>query len=212
MFRLTVIKFVKYHARDVMFVAHILLSTAHPAKCRVVSARKMHFVFRTASCATRTRSFLLQTGPVVPPATFLSHGNHHRIRLSSTAGHESAAKNQTKTGANTPPKGQSFSSIRPLPTPPPPPKGTPLTINTHDIEQYVQPLYARGWGFSRIFLNGNGIAVLRKRFEFANVEALEGFLVDLAEYEEKKQVRSHYVCQICQLFETLPAPCKDEFA
>jgi hypothetical protein len=36
----------------------------------------------------------------------------------------------------------------------------------------------------------NGIVVLRKRFEFANVEDLEGFLADLSEYEEKKQVRS----------------------
>ncbi|KAF8494831.1 hypothetical protein F5888DRAFT_1805159 [Russula emetica] len=80
------------------------------------------------------------------------------------------------------------SSIRPLPTPPPPPKGTPPIINTHDIKQYVQPLYARGWGLSPILPNGNGIAVLRKRFEFANAEALEGFLV-----EEKKQVRSHFV-------------------
>ena len=42
--------------------------------------------------------------------------------------------------------------------------------------QYVQPLYARRWGVSRILLDGNGIAVLRKRFEFVNAEALEGFL------------------------------------
>jgi len=28
---------------------------------------------------------------------------------------------------------------------------------------------------------------LRKRFEYANAEALEGFLADLSEYEEKKQ-------------------------
>ncbi|KAF8502061.1 hypothetical protein F5888DRAFT_1800565 [Russula emetica] len=61
-----------------------------------------------------------------------------------------------------------FSSIRPLPTPSPPPKGRSPTINTHDIEQ-------------------NSIAELRKRFEYANAEALEGFLADLSEYEEKKQ-------------------------
>jgi hypothetical protein len=30
-------------------------------------------------------------------------------------------------------------------------------------------------------------------FEFANAEALEGFLVDVSEYEEKKQVRSHFI-------------------
>lgn len=151
----------------------------------------MHFVLRTASCATRRRSFLLKTSPVVSPASSLSHGKQLCIRLSSTAGHKSAAKNQIKNGANTTPKPWEFPSIRPLPTPPPPRKGTPLTINTHDIERYVQPLYARGWGLSRILPNGNGIAVLRKRFEFANAEALEGFLADLSEYEEKKQVCSH---------------------
>ncbi|KAN0113998.1 hypothetical protein V8E52_007147, partial [Russula decolorans] len=116
----------------------------------------------------------------------LFHGKQLCIHLSST-GHKSAAKNQIKkNGANTPPKSH-LSSIRPLPTPPPPPKGTPLTINTHDIEQYVQPLYARGWGLSRILPNGNGIAVLRKRLEFANATALEGFLADLSEYEEENQ-------------------------
>jgi hypothetical protein len=121
-------------------------------------------------------------------ASSLFHGKQLCIHLSST-GHKSAAKNQIKkNGANTPPKSH-LSSIRPLPTPPPPPKGTPLTINTHDIEQYVQPLYARGWGLSRILPNGNGIAVLRKRLEFANATALEGFLADLSEYEEENQVR-----------------------
>jgi hypothetical protein len=153
----------------------------------------MHFVFRTASCAIRRRSFLLKTSPVVPPASSLSHTKQLCIRLSSTAaGHKLAAKDQIKNGANnTLPKSR-FSSIRPLPTPPPPPKGTPPTITTHDIEQYVQPLYARGWGLSLsgILPNGNGIAVLRKRFEFANAEAVEGFLADLRKYEEKKQVRS----------------------
>lgn len=38
--------------------------------------------------------------------------------------------------------------------------------------------------------NGNGIAVLRKRYEFANAEDLEAFLADLREYEEEKKVRS----------------------
>ena len=92
-----------------------------------------------------------------------------------------------KNRADTPSKSW-FSSIRPLPTPPPPPKGTPLTINTHDIEQYVQPLYARGWELPTFgtLPNGNGVAMLRKRFKFANAEALEGFLADLSEYEERK--------------------------
>ena len=99
--------------------------------------------------------------------------------------YKSAAKNQIGQYA---PKSR-FSSIRPLPTPPSPPKGKPPTISTDDIEQYVQPLYARGWGFSRILPNGNGIAVLRKRFDFANDNALKGFLADLREYEERAQVR-----------------------
>lgn len=150
----------------------------------------MHFVFRTASCAFRRRSFLLKTSPVVSPASSLSHGKQLCIRLSSTAGHKSAAKNQIKNGANSP-KSWESPSIRPLPTLPPSRKGTALTINTHDIERYVQPLYARGWGLSRILPNENGIAVLRKRFELANAEALEAFLADLSKYEEKNQVCSH---------------------
>lgn len=145
----------------------------------------MHFVFRTVSCATRRPPSLLQTSPVV---LSLSHGKRLCIRLSST-GHKSAAENQTKTGAKIPMKGL-FSSICPLPAPPPRPKGTPPTINTHDIEQYVQPLYARGWGLSPILPNGNGIAVLRKRFEFANAKAQKGFVTDLSKYEEKNKVRS----------------------
>lgn len=178
----------QYRARDVMF--RTLQLRHHNSSCVVSAEEKMHFVFRAASGATRRRSFLLKTSPVVPPASSLSRGKQLCIRLSST-GHKSAAKNQIKNGANTPPKSQEFSSIRPLPTPPPPRKGTPPTINTHDIEQYVQPLYVRGWGLSRTLPNGNGIAVLHKRFEFANAEALEGFLADLSEYEEKKKVRSH---------------------
>jgi hypothetical protein len=164
-----------------------LISLIHRVNVRRICRRKMHFVFRTASCATLCRSFLLKTSPVVRPASSLFRGKQLCIRLSST-GHKSAAKNQIKNGANTPPKSH-LSSIRPLPTPPPRPKGTPLTISTHDIEQYVQPLYARGWGLSRILPNGNGIAVLHKRLEFANATTLEGFLADLSEYEEKNQVR-----------------------
>jgi len=50
----------------------------------------------------------------------------------------------------------------------------------------VQPLYARGWGLAPILPNGNGIAVLRKRFDFASAEALQAFLADLRAYEEEK--------------------------
>jgi len=50
-------------------------------------------------------------------------------------------------------------------------------------------LYARGWGLSPILPNGNGIAVLRKRFEFASADGLEEFLADLSGYEEKMHVR-----------------------
>jgi len=152
----------------------------------------MHSVFRAASCAARRPSFLLQSSPVVPPASSLSrHGGKQLCISLFSTGHESVAKDQIKNRA-TPPKNLS-SSIRPLPTPPPPPKGTPPTINTHDIKQYVQPLYARGWGLSPILPNGNGIAVLRKRFEFVNAEDLEEFLAYLREYEEEKKVRSQSV-------------------
>jgi len=51
----------------------------------------------------------------------------------------------------------------------------------------VKPLYLRGWGLCPILPNGNGIAVLRKRFDFASAGSLEQFLADLNEYEEKKQ-------------------------
>jgi hypothetical protein len=79
----------------------------------------------------------------------------------------------------------------------PTPKGTPPTISTHDIEEYVQPLYMRGWGLSLILPYGNGVDVLRKRFDFGSVEALEEFLADLCEYEEKKQIRFHSVLLRC---------------
>lgn len=186
-----------YSARDL--VRYVMFRTqgrspVHHVNCSyVVSARKMHFVFRTASCAIFRRSFLLKTGPVVPPSSSLSCTKQLCVRLSSTAGHKPTAKNQTKTGANILTKSR-FSSIHPLPTPPLPPKGTPPTISTHDIEQYIQPLYARGWGLSLspILPNGDSIIVLRKRFGFTNADALEGFLADLSEYEEKKQVRSSF--------------------
>jgi hypothetical protein len=54
-------------------------------------------------------------------------------------------------------------------------------------------LYARGWGLCPILPDGNGIPVLRKRFDFASARTLEAFLVALGEYEQRKQVRSSWV-------------------
>jgi hypothetical protein len=123
-------------------------------------------------------------------ALFLEHNIGNSASVHSGA--QIRSQESIKNGVNTPPKSQFFSSIRPLLTPPAPPKGTPVTINARDIEQYVQPLYARRWRlfFSQILSNGNGIiAVSRKRFEFGNPEALERFLADLSEYGRKKKVR-----------------------
>jgi hypothetical protein len=80
-------------------------------------------------------------------------------------------------------------SLDPLPDPPQPLKGTPSIISTRDIGEYIEPLYSRGWGLVPILPNGNGIPVLRKRFEFTSADALQDFLADLREYEEKKRVR-----------------------
>lgn len=78
-------------------------------------------------------------------------------------------------------------SLDPLPDPPQPLKGTPSIISTRDIGEYIEPLYSRGWGLVPILPNGNGIPVLRKRFEFTSADALQDFLADLREYEEKKR-------------------------
>ena len=150
----------------------------------------MQLAFRTTSGATRRFSSRLRISSVVPPASALLRGKQPCARFSST-GFKLAAKDEVKEGTNMPPKGQ-FSSVLPLPAPPPPTKGTSPTISTHDIEKYVQPLYSRGWGLCPILPNGNGIAVLRKRFEFGSAEALEAFLADLSEYEKKKQVRFRF--------------------
>ncbi|KAH9998512.1 hypothetical protein BJV74DRAFT_883196 [Russula compacta] len=144
----------------------------------------MRLAFRAASCITRRYPPLPHIGPVTPLAISPSRGKRVCSRPSSTVS-KSAAKKKVKIGVNSPENNWSF--IRPLPILPPPQKGTPLTITTRDIEEYIQPLYLRGWGLSPILPNGNGIAVLRKRFELASVEALEEFLADLGEYEEKKQ-------------------------
>src|SRR6266404_2761042 len=109
------------------------------------------------------------------------------------------------------------SSLDPLPDPPPRLQGTPFIITTPNIEEYIQPLYSRGWGLTPILPNGNGIAVLRKRFEFSSANALQDFLADLREYEETKQVRSFHVHVLFSDANYLhaalmayPAPCQDE--
>ena len=140
-------------------------------------ALEMRLAFRFASSATSRLPSLLQTGQAVSPAVFLSYRKQICTRLSSTES-KSAAKGTVKNAPS------------PLPSPPPPPKSMPPTITTPDIEEYVQPLYLRGWGLCPILPNGNGIAVLRKRFDFASARSLKQFLADLDEYEEKEQVRS----------------------
>ena len=165
----------------------------------------MHFLFRTASCATHRP----KTQPSYRSSKF-SHGKQSSIRFSST-GHKSAANNM-KNGTNTPPKSQySF-----IPTPTPPhhqvARFRPSTRTTlsSTVRETLKLLTVCGWVFSGIFPNGNGIAVLRKRFAFANAlaGALEEFLADVGEYEmEENQVRSHsvstFTCHIPGLSVTL---------
>jgi hypothetical protein len=112
------------------------------------------------------------------------HISTRRSPTNPTSVVKRAAKSEQKLPRTT------SSSLDPLPAPPLPLKGTPPIISTRDIEEYIQPLYSRGWGLTPILPNGNGIPVLRKRFEFASTDALQEFLADLREYEEKKQVRS----------------------
>ena len=144
----------------------------------------MHRASRIVSC--RFPPFL-RSSPVARSTNTLSRGQQICTRLSSTDFTSAAKDKVLKDGANVPKN--NFSSVRPLPPPPPRQKGAPSIINTRDIEEYIQPLYSRGWGLSPILPNGNGIAVLRKRFDFASAEALKTFLAGLAEYEMKKQVR-----------------------
>jgi len=147
----------------------------------------MHRALRIASCATRHSLSLLRFSSTVRPATF-SRGEHICARSSSTDSTPAARSQKPKNEANAP-KQHKFSSVQPLPKRPPPPKGTPLTICTRDVEEYIQPLYSRGWGLCPILPDGNGIPVLRKRFDFASARALKTFLVALGEYEERRQVR-----------------------
>ena len=112
------------------------------------------------------------------------HISTHQLPANPTSVVKRAAKGEQKHPRT------ASSSLDPLPAAPPPLKGTPPIISTRDIEEYIQPLYSRGWGLAPILPNGNGIPVLGKRFEFASANALQAFLAGLREYEEKKQVRS----------------------
>ncbi|KAH9002148.1 hypothetical protein EDB86DRAFT_3074508 [Lactarius hatsudake] len=134
----------------------------------------------------------LKDTPLLPTtAIFYRHflASTHRGRYISTrqtpANPTSVVKKATTNKQKLPQS--TSSSLDPLPALPLPVKGTPPIINTRDIEEYIQPLYSRGWGLSPILPNGNGIPVLRKRFEFANARALQEFLANLREYEEGKQ-------------------------
>lgn len=151
----------------------------------------MRRALRLASCATRYSSSLLRFGSTARPTTSLARGQQICARLSSTDSTSAAKSNTAKIEANAP-KHKLSSSVNPLPKPPPAPKGTPPTICTRDVEKYIRPLYSRGWGLSPILPNGNGIPVLRKRFDFVSAQALETFLVALGEYEERRQVRSSF--------------------
>jgi len=147
----------------------------------------MHRALRIASCATRHSSPLLRFSSTARQTTSPTLGKRICARLSSTDSTSAAKSNPPKSEASAPK--HKFSSVHPLPKPPLAPKGTPPTISTRDVEKYIQPLYSRGWGLSPILPNGNGIPVLRKRFDFASAQVLETFMVALSEYEERKQVR-----------------------
>ncbi|KAI0305619.1 hypothetical protein B0F90DRAFT_1815213 [Multifurca ochricompacta] len=113
----------------------------------------------------------------------VSRGQQVSIRFLST---EPTVAAKTFRAGNRP-RNNKLLSVPSLPPPPSRLKGTPSIISTRDIEEYVQPLYLRGWGLAPILPNGNGIAVLRKRFDFANAEALHEFMTALREYEENQQ-------------------------
>ncbi|KAI9463672.1 hypothetical protein BJY52DRAFT_1184676 [Lactarius psammicola] len=144
----------------------------------------MQHTFRTTLKGIRTP--ILPTTAVSHRHTLASTCRLRRISTRSsstntTSVFKKAAKREQKLPRTT------SSSLDPLPALPPPPKGTPPIINTRDLEEYIWPLYSRGWGLTPILPNGNGIPVLRKRFEFASADTLQEFLADLTEYEEKKQ-------------------------
>ena len=139
---------------------------------------------------TFKRTLFLQINPVSRRHLLASacREKHISTRQLST-NHTSVVKKAVKSKQRRP---TTSSSLDPLPDAPLPLKGTPSIISTRDIREYIEPLYSRGWGLAPILPNGNGIPVLRKRFQFASVDALQDFLTDIREYEEKKQVRSSW--------------------
>jgi hypothetical protein len=154
--------------------------------------REMHRALRIASHGIHGSPPRLLGSPVASwPRSAFAHSRGQRIctRLSTTDSTSVAKEKVLKDNTSAPEN--KLSSVPPLPPPPPSEKGTPPIINTRDIEEYIQPLYSRGWGLSPILPNGNGIAVLRRRFDFASEKALKTFLAGLKEYEETKQVRFH---------------------
>lgn len=155
------------------------------------------------------RTSFLQTTAVSHRHVLASACRERHISTHRSSVIQKAAKSEQKLRPAT------STSLDPLPDPPPPFKETPSIISTRDIGQYIEPLYSRGWGLTPILPDGNGIPVLRKRFEFTSADALQDFLADLREYEEKKQVRpssqphSHAPSSSCGLI-AFPAPREDE--
>jgi hypothetical protein len=142
---------------------------------------------RTFRTALKRTSFLQTTAVshrhLLASAFRVRHVSTRQSSAKPASVIKKAAKSEQRIRPTTP------ASLDPLPDPPQPLKGTPSIISTRDIGDYLEPLYSRGWGLVPILPNGNGILVLRKRFEFTSANALQDFLADLREYEEKKQVR-----------------------
>jgi hypothetical protein len=150
----------------------------HHLRAAKLESAEMKSAFREALHTARHSRLQASSATRLPKA--ISRLQRVSTRLSSTA---------TKPIEDVPSASkEKLLSISPLPNLPPRPKGTPPTVTTRDIERYVQPLYVRGWGLAPILPNGNGIAVLRKRFDFTSAEAMETFLTKLKEYEAKKKV------------------------
>jgi hypothetical protein len=140
----------------------------------------MQPAFRIALHTVRRSRPPLQASSAICLPKAVSSLQQISTRLSSTA---------TKPIEDDPsPSTEKLPSISPLPSLPRVPQGAPPTVTTRDIERYVQPLYVRGWALASILPNGNGIAVLRKRFDFTSAGEMQKFLMKLKEYERRKQV------------------------
>ena len=157
-----------------------MLSRDYNPKLEIALAtrREMQHTFRLAL----KRTSFLQTTAVSHRHVLASACRERDISTHQSSVIKKAAKSEQRLPTTS-------TSLDPLPDPPPPLKQTPPVISTRDIREYIEPLYSRGWGLTPILPDGNGIPVLRKRFEFTSAGALQDFLADLKEYEEKKQVR-----------------------